>query len=62
MKNYTKVYMRKAQLLFDITLDLFSQYQLQLDTVYKNYNELEDSILPWKDVISKMSVDFNQVE
>lgn len=57
LTNYTNIFLQKAALLLNIMIDLFVQYQKKIDKLYESFDNLDDSLLPWIDIIKSTPID-----
>lgn len=46
LKNYTNVFLMKADMLLNIMVNLFVQYQKRVDKIYYTFQNLDDCLLP----------------
>lgn len=63
--NYTQVFIQKAEILLTIMIDLFVEFQKKVDKLQQSFENLEDCMLPWIDIIKNIPIDisiFEQLE
>ena len=46
LKNYTNVFLMKAEMLLNIMVDLFVQYQKRVNKIYDTLDNLDDCLMP----------------
>ncbi len=62
LTNYTSVFIQKAEILLTVMINLFVQFQKKVHKLQETFENLEDCLLPWVDIIKNIPIDITQFE